>query len=143
MHTLRKDPLNARGILIRTSQLESFNSNSGSSWQLFRLEQLLSGKLEQECTNIREARPQQNSGKTAKRDTVQHFSRFSRPPRAVALTGYRLIREEWCFGRERPRNENNICGLKPFPQKIDNNNFCTNRKQSYERCTLLINDFYR
>ena len=58
--------------------LELFNSNSGSSWQLFRLEQLLSGKLERECTNIREARPQQNSGKTPKRDTVQHFSR--RPP---------------------------------------------------------------
>ena len=56
-------------------------------------------------------------GKTPKRDTVQHFSRFSRLPRAVALTGYQMTREEWCFGRERPQNENNICGLKPFPQK--------------------------
>ena len=88
MHTLGKDPRNGRGILIRTSLLESYNSNSGSSWQLFRLEQLLSGKLERECTNIREARPQQNSGKTPNHSTVNYFSRFSRQPPAVALTGY-------------------------------------------------------
>ena len=111
MHTLKKDPRDARGILIRTSQLELFNSNSGSGWQLFRLEQLLSGKSERECTNIQEARPQQNSGKTPNCDTVQHFSR---QPQAVALAGYQMIREEWCFGRGRPQNENNICGLKPF-----------------------------
>ena len=74
MHTLEKDPRDAQGIHIQTSLLESFNSNSGSSWQLFHLEQLLPGKFEQECTNIREARPQQNSGKTPKRDTVQVFS---------------------------------------------------------------------
>ena len=90
MHTLEKDPRDAQGIHIQTSLLESFNSNLGSSWQLFRLEQLLSGKLERECTNIREARPQHNSGKTPKRNTVQDFSQFSRPPLAVALTGYQI-----------------------------------------------------
>ena len=49
--------------------------------------------------------------KPPNRDTVQHFSRR---PQAVALAGYQMIREEWCFGGRRPRNENNICGLKPF-----------------------------
>ena len=111
MHTPEKDPRDARGILIRTSLLELLNSNSGNSWQLFRLEQLLTGKSERECTNIWEARPQQNSGKTPNRDTVQHFSRR---PQAVALAGYQMMREEWCFGRRRPQNKNNVCGLKPF-----------------------------
>ena len=128
MHTLRKDPCDARGIFIRTSQLESFNSNSGSSWQLFRLEQLLSGKSERECTNIREARPQQNSGKPP--NAIQ-YNLSHADPQAVALAGYQIIREEWCFGRRRPRNENNIRGLKPFFRILTITNFCENRNQWY------------
>ena len=108
MHTLKKDPRNMRGIFIRTTLLESFNSNSRSNWQLFCSEQLLLRKLKQECTDIREARPQQNSGKTPNRNTIQLFSHR---PQAVALAGYQMIREEWCFVRGLPRNENNIVAI--------------------------------
>ena len=111
MHTLEKDPRDARGILIQTTPLEHQVLIREAIGNSFRVEQLLSGMLKQECTDILEARPQQNSGKTPNRDTVQLFSRR---PQAVALAGYQMIREEWCFGRGRPGNENNICGLKPF-----------------------------
>ena len=136
MHTLRKDPRDARGILIRTSLLELFISNSGSSWQLFRLEQLLSGKLERECTNICDARPQQNSGKTPKRDTVQYFWR--RPPGSrIGLLSN--DKRRMVFEVANNLETRTTSAALSLSSEFDNNNFCTNRKQLYEGCTLLIN----
>ena len=61
MHTLEKDP--------RDEYLfEQPHYHQVQIWEAignsFRVKQLLSGKLKRECTDIREARPQQNSGKT-------------------------------------------------------------------------------
>ena len=117
--------------------LESSSSNSGSNWQLFSFGAVAHKRVETRMHEHSRGQASAELGeKTPNRDTVQHFSRR---PRQWPWPAIKMIREEWCFGSERPQNKNNIYGLKPFPQNFDNNNFCTNRNQSYQRGTPLIN----
>ena len=122
MHTLEKDPRDTRGIFIQTTLLESFNSKLGSNWQLSRFEQLLLRKLKQECTDIREARPQQNLGKTPNRDTVQLFSRL---PPGSSLGLLSNDKRRMVFGVVNDLKTGTTSAALSLSSEFNNNNFCT------------------
>ena len=106
-----RDPSNAQGMLIRTTPLESSSSNLGSNWQLFLLEAVALKRVKTRMHEHSRGQASAELGENPNRDTVHYFSR---QPRQQPWPAIKMIREEWCFGREQPQNENNICGLKPF-----------------------------
>ena len=107
-----RDPPDAQGILIWTTLLESSSSNSGSNWQRFSFGAVALRRFKTRMHKHSRGQASAELGEKPKiviQDNISHTDPGSSLGRLS-----KMIREEWYFGGERPQNENNIYGFKPF-----------------------------